>query len=177
MLKFDGKAIGAVFFAATTAFLPLGAGAQAALGPHADICESNGSAMLIQIEGFKARTGKVRVQLYASDPSTFLEKGKYLDRIELPVSPAGQMRVCVPVPAPGSYAVYVRHDLDGNGKSNSKDGGGFSGNPDVSLSDLVTKKKPSMSKVQVTVGSETRPVKVILNYVQGLSFQPLKHYR
>lgn len=177
MLKFDGKAVGAVLCAVTAAFLPFGAGAQAALGPDADVCESNGSAVLVQIEGFKARTGKVRVQLYANNARTFLEKGKYLERIEVPVTPNGQMMVCVPVPQPGSYAVYVRHDLDGNGKSNRADGGGFSGNPDVSLSDLITKKKPSMSKVQVPVGNETRPVKVILNYVQGLSFQPLKNYR
>lgn len=177
MLKFDGKAVGAVLFAATAAFLPLGAGAQAALGPNADICESNGSALLVQVEGFKARTGRVRVQLYANNPSTFLEKGKYLERIDVPVSPNGQLKVCVPVPRPGNYAVYVRHDLDGNGKSNRVDGGGFSGNPDVSLADLVTKKKPSMNKVQVPVGHGTQPVKVILNYVQGLSFQPLKQYR
>ena len=177
MLKLDGKAVVAALFTATAAFLPLGAGAQAALGPNADVCESNGSAMLVQVEGFKARTGKVRVQLYASNAHTFLEKGKYLERIEVPVSSNGQMKICVPVPHPGNYAVYVRHDLDGNGKSNRKDGGGFSGNPDVSLSDIVTKKKPSLSKVQVPVGNETRPVKVILNYVQGLSFEPLKQYR
>lgn len=178
MFKFDGKAVAAALFAATAAFSPLGAAAQAAaIGPHADVCESNGSAMLVQVEGLKARTGKIRVQLYASNPSTFLEKGKYLERIEIPVTSSGPLNVCVPVPKPGNYAVYVRHDLDGNGKSNRADGGGFSGNPDVSLGDLITKKKPSMSKVQVPVGGETRPVKIVLNYVQGLSFQPLKKYR
>jgi uncharacterized protein (DUF2141 family) len=83
----------------------------------------------------------------------------------------------VPVPKPGNYAVYVRHDANGNGKSDRSDGGGFSGNPDVSLGDLITKKKPSMSKTQFAVGNDTRPIRVVLNYVRGLSFEPLKQYR
>src|SRR3546814_12226428 len=78
---------------------------------------------------------------------------------------------------PGNYAVYVRHDRNGNGKSDRSDGGGFSGNPDVSLGDLVTKKKPSMSKAQFAVGDSTKEVRVVLSYVQGLSFEPLKQYR
>lgn len=178
MLKFDGKAVGAALFAVSTAFLPLGVQAQAAaLGPHADLCNGNGSAALVQIDGFKSRTGNVRVQLYANNPSTFLEKGEYLQRVDVPVTRSGPMNVCVPVPGPGHYAVYVRHDANGNGKSDKRDGGGFSGNPDMSLFDLMAKKKPSMSKAQFAVGGETKPIRILLNYVQGLSFEPLKQYR
>src|SRR3546814_14802793 len=81
------------------------------------------------------------------------------------------MNVCVPVPKPGNYAVYVRHDRNGNGKSDRSAGGGYSGNADVSLGDLVTKKKPSMSKAQFAVGDSTKEVRVVLSYVQGLSFE------
>ncbi|MBK5265522.1 MAG: DUF2141 domain-containing protein [Alphaproteobacteria bacterium] len=177
MLKFDGKGVGAVLFTASAAFLPFGAHAEAALGPQASLCNANTSAVLVQIEGFKSRTGNVRVQLYSNNPGRFLEKGEYLERIELPVTSGGLMNVCVSVPKPGNYAVYVRHDVNGNGKSDRSDGGGFSGNPDVSLFDMMAKKKPRMSKAQFSVGSETRPIKIILNYVQGLSFEPLKQYR
>ncbi|MCF8706524.1 DUF2141 domain-containing protein [Rhizorhapis sp. SPR117] len=177
MLKFNGKGVGAVLLAAAATFLPFGVHAEAALGPQADLCNTNASAVLVQIEGIKSRTGNIRVQLYSNNPKTFLEKGEYLERIELPVTPNGLMNVCVPVPKPGNYAVYVRHDANGNGKSDRSDGGGFSGNPDVSLFDMMAKKKPSMSKAEFSVGAQTRPIKIILNYVQGLSFQPLKQYR
>ncbi|HEY9580254.1 MAG TPA: DUF2141 domain-containing protein [Rhizorhapis sp.] len=177
MLKFDGKAVAAALCAASAAFLPLGVQAQAAVGPHADLCKNNASAVLVEVVGLKSRTGNVRIQLYANNPGTFLEKGKWLERIQVPVTGNGPMNVCVPVPKPGNYAVYVRHDRNGNGKSDRSDGGGFSGNPDVSLGDLVTKKKPSMSKAQFAVGDSTKEVRVVLSYVQGLSFEPLKQYR
>src|SRR3546814_10370797 len=76
MLKFDGKAVAAARFAASAAFLPLGVQAQAAVGPHADLCKNNASAVLVEVVGLKSRTGNVRIQLYANNPGTFLEKGK-----------------------------------------------------------------------------------------------------
>lgn len=177
MLKFDGKTVVAALFAAAAAFSPLGVQAEAALGTRPELCNGNGSAVLVQVDGLKSRTGNIRVQLYTSNPNTFLEKGAYLERVDVPVTRSGLMNICVPVPKPGHYAVYVRHDVNGNGKSDKSDGGGFSGNPDVSLFDLMSKKKPRMSKAQFSVGDEVRPVKIILNYVQGLSFEPLKQNR
>ena len=175
MLNFTERSVVATVSAALAVFLPLGAEA-AAIGPHAALCDAGGSAVLVQVDGLKSRTGTIRVQLYASNRDTFLEKGEWLERVERWFwKRAKDGRV--PVPRPGNYAVYVRHDVNGNGKSDRSDGGGFSGNPDVSLGDLITKKKPSMSKAQFSVGNETRPIRVVLNYVQGLSFQPLKQYR
>jgi len=176
MLNFAGRSVVATVSAAFTVFLPLGAEA-AAIGPHAALCDAGRSAVLVQVDGLKSRAGMVRVQLYASNRNTFLEKGEWIERVDAPVTRSGAMDVCVPVPKPGNYAVYVRHDVNGNGKSDRGDGGGFSGNPDVSLGDLITKKKPSMSKAQFSVGNDTRPIRVVLNYVKGLSFQPLKQYR
>src|SRR3546814_4960339 len=57
----------------------------------------------------------------SNNPGTFLEKGKWLARIQVPVTGNGPMNVCVPVPKPGNYAVYVRHDRNGNGKSRSEE--------------------------------------------------------
>lgn len=147
--------------------------AQGAVGPQAALCEKNASAVLVHINGFKARTGVLRVQLYAANPATFLEKRQYVERIEVPVSRTGEMQVCVAVPKPGNYALYVRHDLNGSGKSDRADGGGFSGNPALSLTDLMFKRKPDLNKTKFAVGQSTREIRVVLNYVQGLKFKPV----
>lgn len=155
---------------AVLAFAPA-ASAQAALGPDAAACApgSNRPAVLVSVNGFKNRAGKIRVQLYGSSPSEFLAKGKKLRRIDLPVTRAGSMDVCVAVPKPGTYAVAVRHDADANGKSGWNDGGGFSNNPRISLLDL----KPSLREVAINVGAGIKPVNVVLNYRSGLSIGPV----
>lgn len=138
--------------------------ASASLGPQASVCASNGPAVLVNVEGFKARTGRVRVQLYAANAATFLEKGKWLDRVDVPVSANGPVDICVPVPKPGNYAISVRHDMNGNGKGDMRDGGGFSGNPKVSVWDYVFGRKPDINKVQFSVGASTHQVEVTLRY-------------
>lgn len=145
------------------------AGAQPVLGPNAAACRGNQGAVLVTINGFKQRTGNLRVQLYRADNS-FLERGRWLQRIDLPVARAGAMRVCVPVEQPGSYAIAVRHDLDGNGSSGWNDGGGFSRNPGLSLTSL----RPRVNAVAINVGRTTLPINVVLNYRFGLSIRPVR---
>jgi uncharacterized protein (DUF2141 family) len=125
--------------------------------------------VLVNVSGFKARSGELRVQLYGSNPADFLESGKKLRRIDVPVTQSGPMRVCVAVPGPGTYAIAVRHDLDGNGKSGWNDGGGFSRNPEISL----TRLKPKHNQVAFAVGNDVKPVDVVLNYRHGLSIGPV----
>ena len=158
------------FALATLAFAPT-VSAQAALGPDAAACApgSNRPAVLVNVNGFKNRAGTIRIQLYGSNPSEFLAKGKKLRRIDLPVTRGGPMNVCVAVPKPGTYAVAVRHDADANGKSNWNDGGGFSNNPRISLLDL----KPSLKEVAISVGGGIKPVNIVLNYRSGLSVGPI----
>jgi uncharacterized protein (DUF2141 family) len=165
MLKFAlPLACAGLAFAATTAV------AQAPLGPDAAACNAvNRSAILVGISGFKLRSGRVRVQLYGGDPGDFLEKGKKLRRIDLPVTGTGPMNICVAVPGPGTYAVAVRHDTDGNGKSGWNDGGGFTNNPKISLLSL----KPSHRSVAIVVGRGVKPVSVVLNYRSGLKIGPV----
>lgn len=141
-----------------------------ALGPYASSCApgSNDAAVLVTVYGFKARSGNLRVQLYPAN-SDFLEKGKWLRRVDLPVTRSGPMRVCLPAPRPGRYAVAVRHDIDGNGRSGWNDGGGFSRNPRISLTDL----RPSPGEVAINVGRDAGNVNVVLNYRFGLSIRPV----
>lgn len=159
------------FIAVGAAVLAAPAAAQAALGPDAASCKPGASdpAVLVNVNGFKNRAGKVRVQLYPAN-ADFLGKGKWLRRIDLPVTGSGPMRVCVSVPKPGNYAIAVRHDTKGNG-SDWNDGGGFSRNPKISLTDL----KPKYSEVAIAVGAGVKPIDVVLNYRQGLSVKPVGH--
>jgi len=157
-------------FALAALAVAVPAPAAAVLGPDAASCRagSNQPAVLVNLSGFKAPTGEVRVQLYTAD-SNFLAKGKYLRRIELPVTGSGPMRICLAAPAAGQYAVAVRHDVDGNGKSGWNDGGGFSGNPRLS----ITATKPRPVQVAFNVGNSVKPVDVVMQYRQGLSVGPV----
>lgn len=151
------------------------AGARATIiGPDASACGVNsaGPAMLVHIEGLKSRAGSIRVQSYGGNPGKYFEKGHYLRRIETALPTAGEVEVCVPVSVAGTYAISVRHDVDGSGAAGRSDGGGMSGNPHLSLWDVITKRKPDPKIVQVAVHGVVR-VPVVMNYVQGMSFGPL----
>ncbi len=130
-----------------------------------------GPALLLSISGFKSRNGSVRVQSYGGDPARWFEKGAYLKRIDLPAAQAD--RLCLKLPRPGTYAVSVRHDVNGNGKSDRADGGGMSGNPDLSLLDLIFKRKPRPAEVQIEAGAGVTRIEILLNYVQGGAFKPV----
>ena len=144
--------------------------AGAAIGPDAAACGPGASkpAVLVNVNGFKSRSGHVRVQIYTA--SNFLMKGQKVRRVDLPVT-ALSMPICVALPGPGTYAVAVRHDVDGdNAKRDWNDGGGFSRNPKVTLVDL----KPSFSEVAIPVGNDVRGISVTLNYRRGLSIGPVR---
>ncbi|WP_136161675.1 DUF2141 domain-containing protein [Sphingomonas flavalba] len=172
MSKFAFIAVTAV----TAMVAPLAEAHAAPSGPDAAICSRGGEpAVLVRVDGFKAHTGTLRVQIYGDKPEDFLAKGRWLKRIEVPVPVrAGPMEVCVGLPRPGAYAVAVRHDVNGNGKSGDRsDGGGFSRNPGLSLLSL----KPNYRDVVITVGGQPKPVDVVLNYVRGLSIGPIREAR
>ncbi len=155
---------------------PLAPAGAAVLGPHADDCATGSAtpAMLVRVQGLKTRTGIVRVQSYGGDPESYFEKHAYLGRVEVRTPPAGPVEVCMPVPKPGTYAVSVRHDANGNGNTDlGSDGGGFSGNPNISLFDAMFKRKPSPVQVQVRVNGVVT-VPVVLNYVRGASVGPVR---
>ena len=154
------------------AALALGAAPGAAfaqIGPDGAACRARQPSILVNVNGFSQRNGNVRVALYGSDPRTFLARGQTIRKIDLPVSRSGPMHICVAVPGPGRYAVAVRHDVDGNGRSGWNDGGGFSRNPRMSLINL----RPSYGNVAINVGQGVLGVNIVLNYRRGLSIGPV----
>ena len=170
-LKRSALTLGAATVALTAISVSAPAAAQEILGPDAAACRAGatGPSALVRVYGFKDRDGTLRVQLYGNNPDEFLEKGKKLKRIELPVTQSGDMNVCVDLPRYGEYAIAVRHDRDSNRKSGWSDGGGFSGNPKISLTSL----KPDYEDVSFAARQGVTVVDVVMNYRSGLSIKPV----
>jgi uncharacterized protein (DUF2141 family) len=151
--------------------LPLAAvPARAALGPDAAACSAGSGrpAALVTVTGFKARSGRIRVQIY--DASNFLVRGQRVARVDLPVT-ADSMPICVALPRPGTYAAAVRHDVNGNSQRGDwSDGGGFSRNPKISFFHL----RPSFGEVAFPVGNAPRALTVVLLYRSGLTIGPAR---
>lgn len=151
---------------------PSPADAQVYSGPDAAACASatgGGAALAVEVDGFRDRRGLLRIQLYGDRPDEFLKKGAKLKRIDIAVSASGPMRVCVALPAPGSYAVAVLHDRNANHKLDiTQDGAGFSGNPRLGLS------KPEYSAVMFRAGPGLTKINVVLKYMQGAAARPIR---
>ncbi len=140
----------------------------AILGSDAGACLSGKPSMLVRVSGFKQASGTVKVALYEAQGC--LAKGGQLGKVVVPVNSTEPMYICIAVPGPGEYAVAVHHDINGNGEKDASDGGGYSGNPRLSILNL----RPSFGKTAVHVGSAPRQVAVLLQYRRGLSVGPVR---
>jgi uncharacterized protein (DUF2141 family) len=152
---------GAAISAATTAL---------ALPPRAEAataCTSGSPSVLVHVAGLKQPQGRLKVSLYGPDANRWLAKGGRISKIKVPVT-GRAMDICMPVPAPGRYAVAVHHDLNLNGERDRQDGGGYSRDPKVSLFNP----KPPFAKAAFTVGNGPARVGVTLLYVKGLRVGP-----
>ena len=125
-------------------------------------------SMIVRVTGLKSGAGKVRVQAYGPGASSFLDKGQWVRRVDVPLTGRRSVEVCVPLPKPGQYAFVVRHDANANRKSDWSDGGGFSRNPKLSLMG-----KPSFAQTAVSVGDGPARTNVVMNYRSGLSVKPV----
>ncbi len=122
----------------------------------------SGPAVMVTLDGVASSSGIVRVQSYRGTESDWLQKGRWINRIEAPAR-AGTMTFCLPVPGPGIYGVAVRHDMNGNGKTDlASDGGGMSNNPGITLFNLG---KPSYKKTAISVGNSVKSIRIIMKYM------------
>lgn len=164
-----------LFIAATgvavAASLAIWSGAAASATRTPDrACVAGQPSLTVTVTGFKTDSGTVRAQLYGPEGAGFLDKGKWVMRIEDRRSNAGAMRFCFPIDRPGRYAVAVRHDANNSGKSDWNDGGGFTGNPRLTLTNL----KPSFAATAVSVGGSPVNAAITMQYRQGLNIRPLR---
>ena len=124
-------------------------------------CQGQGPAVWINVTGVRASQGTVRIQLYRGTSADWLEGGRWLNRIELPAR-EGSMSVCMPVPAAGQYAIAIRHDVNGNNKTDIRtDGGGMSNNPSINIFNLG---RPSINRTRFSVGREVLPMTITMRY-------------
>ena len=120
-----------------------------------------GPAVRVTINGIKAGSGTVRAQVYNGTSADWLESGRWLNRVELPAR-RGRMTVCLPVPKSGNYAIAVRHDINGNGKTDIRtDGGAMSNDPSINIFNLG---KPGIDKTRFNVGRGVKSIAITMKY-------------
>ena len=121
----------------------------------------NGPAVRVTINGIKSSTGKVRAQIYNATSADWLEKGRWLNRIEMPAR-RGRMTLCMPVPKSGNYAVAVRHDANNNNETDIRaDGGAMSNNPSINIFNLG---RPGVDKTRFDVGGGVKSIAITMKY-------------
>lgn len=124
-------------------------------------CRGDGPAVNVTVSGIKSSAGRMRVQLYRGTKADWLEKGRWIHRIEAPAR-AGSMTFCMPVPAAGTFGIAVRHDVNGNGETDlTQDGGGVSNNPRINVFNLG---KPSYDKAAFQVNG-VRSITINMRYM------------
>lgn|GEM_PF-1660503 len=132
---------------------------------YAARCESglDRPAVKLRVQNFKDREGNIRVQLYNDKPDEFLEKGKKLLRIEFALPDDDTpVDVCVPLEEAGTYALFLLHDRNGNGKANVfSEGFGISNNPKMKL------RRPRHDEAAFEVGNEVLDMEIDLQYFGG----------
>ena len=117
--------------------------------------------MRVTITGIKESSGTIRVQSYRGTKEDWLEKGRWINRMEAPAR-AGTMTFCMPVPRPGTYGIAVRHDVNGNGETDIfSDGGAMSNNPSINIFNLG---KPSYKKTAFNVGHGVETMSIRMRY-------------
>ncbi len=165
-----------VFSSVVTSLVFLAAATPAAAGTRVpndmSQCRSGngGTAALVEVVGFNREAGRVRVQSYTG-ADNWLESGQWLHRVDIPVQLRGRnMVVCLPLPGPGVYGIGVRHDVNGNNSTDRRDGGGYSGNPDLSFPFNL---RPSYEQVSFRAQPGVNRLRIVLNYLQGTAVEPI----
>jgi len=153
----------------------------AVLGTAPEACADGaaGPAALVQVSGFKDRTGNLRVELYPAVEGEFLApgsklraEGKVFQRIDNPTPQNGDAWVCIALPGEGPFAIAVLHDRNASGKLDAfNDGFGFPNNPRLGWG------KPAAAEATFNAAAGVTRLDVVLNYWNGLSARPVRRPR
>jgi uncharacterized protein (DUF2141 family) len=119
--------------------------------------------LTVNVQGLRSGKGLIAVSLYADDKKKFLvKKGSiYVGRVD---ARAPATRLCMHLPAAGTYALAVYHDEDASRKLNRNfvglptEGFGFSNNPKTFMS------LPAFSAVRLNVPRTGMETTITLRY-------------
>ena len=134
-----------------------------ASAPAACETESAGPAFEVTVTGIRNAKGQISINLYGEPGDRFMKKGAWLERVRLPAQ-AGEVRVCVPAPAPGLYAISLFHDEDGDGRLDQNwigiptEGFGFSRDAPAPL------RLPRFEEAAVALAEEISPLTISVRY-------------
>lgn len=153
------------------AILLPGSAHAAIIGSDAAACVArDGPAIQVQVTGLKDRRGELKLELYPANDADFLKddrdliaQGKTFRRVRVPTPPAGNVTMCIKVPAPGSYGLLFTHNRDGKNKFNFwSDGAGVSSNQRLGRS------RPKVGMSTVAVGRGVTNVTIRAQYIRGV---------
>lgn len=124
-----------------------------------------GPAVRIAVSGLKSSSGNLFVRAYPAKSSDWLKSKRYVMRVDA-APQAGSMTVCVPLPAPGDYAIAVQHDANGNRQTDvSSDGAGMSNNPGIKKILGLVPRPPSVNQVRLTAGEGITRMSISMQYL------------
>lgn len=124
-----------------------------------------GPAVRIAVSGLKSSSGNLFVRVYPARSSDWLKSKRYVMRVDA-TPKAGSMTVCVPLPAPGEYAIAVQHDANGNRSTDiSTDGAGMSNNPGIKKILGLVPRPPSVDKARFTAGPGITQMAIAIQYL------------
>lgn len=162
---------------ALAGLIGMAAPAAAAVGGDGEACAAGAPSIRAEMTGFRDRTGSVKLELYPATEADFLKDdrdlraaGKTFRRVRERMPASGPVALCIRVPAPGTYAIFVTHDRDGKNKFNVwSDGAGLPGNG------RIGRARPALAQALVTVGAGVTAVNIRMQYLRGFppAFGPI----
>lgn len=141
------------------------------LGADADACSAGGGpAIRATVTGLKDARGTLKLELYPANEADFLAgdkalaaAGKTFRRITVPAPASRTATICIRVPRPGRYALFLGHDRDGKPKFNFwSDGAGFPGNAKLGRA------RPKLEQAVIDVGPGVTTTAIRAQYLRGL---------
>lgn len=120
----------------------------------------------IKVPNVRSSDGQVVATVYGAAPEDFLKSGKRVARERVPAR-KGETVFCVRLPGPGTYAIAVYHDENGDRRVNRNllgiptEGYGFSNDAEPSL---VPPGPPRHEDASFGIGGEAKTLTIRLRY-------------